>query len=349
MTIKRMKSPFGSVPVLFVVLSVVLAMVGLIWAHWYTSLNVEANVNTGNVGIHWTEAWTNDDGVVNDWDVGDTHEETLFENWGDESSADPSDFGDARYDKDVAACFAGGGGGDLYVDIHNGYPSYHCVATAGIENYGSVPIKALPSAWTLERGYHECTWYLNDDFTDPLPRAGDEFGEFVDYDMNGEFSTGDVRVNWDDMGPYMDVAFNNVFDVGTDTRLYEECIFFGEELPFEELEGGLIGWGSYGDDGFVPELTGFLPGLFECGTQIDPGDAGAAELGFHIENAAQQNTTYKFSMHQEFVNWNEFDDSLCPGPIVTEGYSNLTVKGRAGVRYRGRLFDGENEIYVGMG
>jgi hypothetical protein len=173
---------------------------------------------------------------------------------------------------------------------------------------------------------------------------------FVDYDMNGMFDEGtDVRVNWDDMGPFMDAGFDGEFNEGTDTRLYDQCTFVGDELAFEAYDG-MIAWGHYGDEGFVPEIEGFLPGLFGCGEQIDPGFQGNAEVGFHVMQAAQQGATYHFSMHQEFVNWNEFDDAWCDGggPVVTPGEPDDKVKG-FGVRYRSFGNTGGEEIYLGVG
>ena len=74
----------------------------------------------------------------------------------------------------------------------------------------------------------------------------------------------------------------------------------GEELAMEEIDGHL-GWGYYNEfDEFVPEITGFVPELFGCGAQIDPGFEEAVDFGFHIEQPAEQGSNYVFSMNQEF-------------------------------------------------
>lgn len=345
-----MKGPFGSAPVVFVILAVVLATAGLIWAHWYTSLRVDANIHTGNVGIEWSGAWTNDDGVNNDgWDPGDDGGGTLFDFWGESSSDDPKDFGDDRYMKDVARCLAGGGGEYLDVSIENAYPSYHCVVQAPLHNFGSVPIKALPGMWTMQAGYHECDWYEFEDLSGPtLPRGGDEVSEFLDFNTNGVFDDMDIRVSYDDMGPYADLEFNGIFD-GMDTRIYEDCYFVGEDLAVEELDEGYYGWGHYEGDEFVPEITGFVPQPFQCGTQLDPGFSDGVEFGFHVEQPAIQNGTYRFTMDQEFVNWNEFDDGWCEGdgPTVTPGEPDRN-KG-LGVRYKSFGETGSREVYLGVG
>lgn len=353
MSRRRMKGPFGSTSILVVVFAVLLTAAGLIWAHWYTSLRVDANINTGNVAIEWHDVWTNDDGTVNgDFDPGDDGSNGMFTHWDDGSSPDPASFDGARYDKDVAACFAGGGGDHLDVSIENGYPSYHCLVQAGIHNPGSVPLKALASAWTMERGSYDCALYEDEGFTQgPLPIGGDDMGEFIDYDMNGEFSAGDVRLRYDEDGPYADANDNGFFDAG-DSRLYEECFFGGDPLDWEELGGGLIGWGTYDGDTFVPEVTGFLPEMFACGYQIDPGFEASTEFGFHVEQAAEQGATYHFSLSQEFVNWNEFDDEACEGGIeVLDGWAPDFGDGPA-ARYRdlgeGNAA-GEQELYVGWG
>jgi len=320
MSTRKMRSPFGRRSIAFVAFAVVVAMAGLVYAHWWTSLHVDANINTGNVGIEWVGAWTNDDGVPEYAEDPDNGFPGIFSYWGDgSSSVDPADFGEERYDKDVARCWVDGGGGHISINIENGYPSYHCLATSVIRNTGSVPIKALLSQMNMVRGYWECDWYFYDPLTGEQlggPLGNIEHAEFGPYTENGEAGSGyeagvDFRIWWYDDGFYwLDENDNGEYDEG-ETTLIDDCYFVGEELAMEEIDGSL-GWGHYNElDEFVPEITGFVPELFGCGTQIDPGYEEAVDFGFHIEQPAEQGSGYVFSMHQEFVNWNEFDDGWC--------------------------------------
>ena len=96
-------------PGLVVLLALLLATAGLVYAHWTATLDLDGEVNTGSVVMAWTGAWTNDDGTVNAGDSGDNGDPTAYEAWGPGSSADPSAAWDAtdgtdvsRYNKDVA-------------------------------------------------------------------------------------------------------------------------------------------------------------------------------------------------------------------------------------------------------
>ena len=49
-----------------------------------------------------------------------------------------------------------------------------------------------------------------------------------------------------------------------------------------------------------------------CGTQIDPGGEGVDTMGWiHVEQGAEPDTSYMIHMEQDWVNWNEFDESMC--------------------------------------
>ena len=79
MTEKR--SLLRSPGILFVALIVMIAAAGLVYAHWTTTLLVQANVNTGRVDVEWQNMFTNDDGVPNPGD-GELASNTLYDAWG---------------------------------------------------------------------------------------------------------------------------------------------------------------------------------------------------------------------------------------------------------------------------
>jgi hypothetical protein len=345
-----MRGPFGSFSVAFVVFAVVLAMAGLVWAHWYTSLRVDASINTGNVGIQWEGIASNDDGQPGDWDPYDTggcpghpgpdglfgtadDDECLWDGYGD-SSGDPSDFGGGQYDKDVARCQAGGGGDSIWIDIENGYPSYHCTARAWIHNVGSVPIKAMPADYQVMKGWNECGWWWNYDADNNwfenmvgydirhYEYAPDDWRPYVErgngaYDPEAYDAGYDWLILRNDIGEFdfVDKDWDGVFN-NADEIIFGGCNFHGDHLAVEQYGDGWFAWGHYeldefDNEFFVEEITGQVPPLFGCGTQIDPEYWDEAWFNFHVEQPAEQGATYQFSMNQEFVNWNEFDGGWC--------------------------------------
>lgn len=350
MSTRKMRGPFGRRSIALVAFVVAIAAAGLVYAHWWTSLNVDANVNTGSVGIQWEGIESNDDGWPGDWDPYDTggcpghpgpdgedgtddDDECLFDWYGD-SSGDPAGYGGEQYDKDVARCQASGDGQGIWIDIENGYPSYHCTARAQIHNYGSVPIMALPANYEIRRGERECGWWWEYD--------GDWYSNMVQYDIRHyEYDTDDWRpyvergngaynpdgydagydwlILWDDTDgvDYVDKDFDGALTAG-DEVIYGGCNFHGDHLDMEQYGDGWFGWGHYEEDEqgqvyFVEEITGQMPNFFGCGTQIDPDYWDDAWFNLHVEQAAEQNMSYSFSMNQEFVNWNEFEHSWCDG------------------------------------
>ena len=91
-------------------------------------------VMTGEVNAIWTEAYSNDDGVVNN-----------PEKDADDTGLDPSAFWVAndtpRYDKDVAVCFVDGAGTqELTVIIENAYPCYLPTVIFTVDNIGTIPV-----------------------------------------------------------------------------------------------------------------------------------------------------------------------------------------------------------------
>lgn len=130
-------------------LALVLALGGLgaAYALWSEALTISGTVETGTVDIECTNAFTDDDGKVDDdtkdaGDIGDIN--ALYDKWGDASSDDPKESvaNAARYDKDVGkstATFTGAHTGT--VELFNVYPSYYTTAYFLIHNNGSIPVK----------------------------------------------------------------------------------------------------------------------------------------------------------------------------------------------------------------
>ena len=154
MKLIRSKGARSSVT-LFSIATLSLAMTGILYAHWTSTLEVNGNVNTGSIGIAWTAVGTNDDGVegLGDGDgprcddpdplarpewcgpFGDgTADPATFDSFGD---GIPSDF----YTKDVARCEAIADDQTLTVNAVNTYPSYMCSVWGNIGINGSVPVK----------------------------------------------------------------------------------------------------------------------------------------------------------------------------------------------------------------
>jgi predicted ribosomally synthesized peptide with SipW-like signal peptide len=107
---------------LFMVLVIALALLGVGYALWSDTLEVDGTVHTGEVDMAFSPCATNDEGV------------------------------DPGYEKDVASCDCalragdrGDGNGDngpdgLTIRIENGYPSYSCEVSYDMTNIGSIPV-----------------------------------------------------------------------------------------------------------------------------------------------------------------------------------------------------------------
>jgi hypothetical protein len=132
--------------ILLVLVVMALATAGLVYAHWTDTLQVNAQVNTGNATLTVSTANTDDDGVGNGWDGPDNGSGTEYDRWGTSSSNDPSSYTapgvGTRYTKDVARCRATGTVGQTStVLVENAYPSYHCTIRQTVQNTGSIPLK----------------------------------------------------------------------------------------------------------------------------------------------------------------------------------------------------------------
>ncbi len=111
-------------------------------------------------GVSFTDAWSNDDGVVNDavsdtGDVGDVN--VIFDAHGTDSSDDPSAEGlnPPKYDKDVALCSATVRDVDpTYIDVTvvDGYPGYVCTFAVTFSNDSGVLVDVAPAVILFDPG-----------------------------------------------------------------------------------------------------------------------------------------------------------------------------------------------------
>jgi predicted ribosomally synthesized peptide with SipW-like signal peptide len=138
---------------LIVGLALLIAAAGVAYAHWTDTLNVNASVQTGNIGFQITRANTDDDGALGyqSWDHETGVPGAPYDAWpatnpeGSRSSADPSSWlAETRYDKDVAGCWVRYplGTNTVNVEVIDAYPSYHCTIRVWYNVLGTVPVRA---------------------------------------------------------------------------------------------------------------------------------------------------------------------------------------------------------------
>lgn len=105
-----MRVHFTKVAVLFLVLAIALAGIGVGAAMWSKTLHIDGTVNTGEVNAIFTTA--------------NSTEDEEFEG------------------KDVGSCSVTGAGTQtLNITINNGYPCYGCTVNFTIDNIGTIPVK----------------------------------------------------------------------------------------------------------------------------------------------------------------------------------------------------------------
>jgi hypothetical protein len=133
----------------FIALALVLALgsLGAAYAMWDKILYIDGTVMTGEVNAEFVDAFTDDDGTVNDVtkDDGDDGGGTLYDHWGASSSNDPNMAGPnpTREDKDVGRCSISINQEDpqiLHFTVENGYPCYWNTAWFLIKNTGTIPV-----------------------------------------------------------------------------------------------------------------------------------------------------------------------------------------------------------------
>ena len=88
-----MNQNIARVGVIFLALTIALSIMGVSYGLWTKSLTVEDTVRTGEVDLEFVDAFTDDDGEVNDLNKDsqdDGGPSQGFDAWGSESSADPA-------------------------------------------------------------------------------------------------------------------------------------------------------------------------------------------------------------------------------------------------------------------
>lgn len=317
----KTKSPLLSAPVLVVMLALLLAVAGVVYAHWTANLNLDANVQTGSVQVQWNEAWTNDDGAPNTHphDAGLNDSELIEPDPGlyngTSTSRDPMErgFNPLRWDKDVAECYAGAGGDHMNVDIWGAYPSYNCDMTALISVNGNVPVRATAINFAANRDGEplEIEWGdIEGNFELGQTHDIDDEPTFV-AEIEGDIGTGVY------CGTQLDPSGCQWY-LGAGTE-WHGPVSQDDEGFFADLDGYGIDcepsmdlpefcWADQ-PDGYEPNGErddGDMPVFQECS-----GDLTVVEGWLHVLQPAWQNANYQYSIGQEFVNWNEFDYCLC--------------------------------------
>lgn len=139
----RKSLPIGS---LFIVLVIALAVIGVGYGLWSQSLFIRGRISTGAVSAEFLDAFTDDDGKVDDpaLDQNDTPDCSINVP-GNPTSCDPAASGPdpkARRDKNVGQCKATVLGQDTaQVEKLNAYPGYFCTAWFDVHNNGSIPLQ----------------------------------------------------------------------------------------------------------------------------------------------------------------------------------------------------------------
>ena len=182
-------------------LALVLALgaLGVGYAMWDKTLTITATVQTGEVDAEFTEAFTDDDGQVDDvtkdgpdavgladddggpnpdappQDDPDLPGARKYDHWGPFSSEDPdeSDLTPARKDKDVGRSTAtiGADPQTASILIENAYPCYYTTAYFKLTNTGTVPV-------CVNKVYEHCSvdhWVSYDYLPGPPPSGTWEF------------------------------------------------------------------------------------------------------------------------------------------------------------------------------
>jgi predicted ribosomally synthesized peptide with SipW-like signal peptide len=156
---------------LIVGLALLVATAGVVYANWTDTLEIDAQVATGDIDMHWDGIYTNDDnghdpfnGSEDEADV----EPALF----GQGSRDPSgpasvtDNHAPRYDKAIGSCLSGisdwennGPMKHMWLNLSNVYPSYYCNVWAAYHNDGTVPVMAGALRATITKTVGLNTWY----------------------------------------------------------------------------------------------------------------------------------------------------------------------------------------------
>lgn len=231
-------------------LTIAVAVIGMGFGLWVQQLGVFKTVDTGNVALDYTLAFSNDDGIVTDPDFdADDNDGMLqvFDYNGSSSSADPLAPGPtvtstatstARYDKDVGRCYAEVLGGESETGLiteDNVFPSYHCTVWFDIQNNGTVPVKV-----------HKVTLNTSSTATNVDPSGGPLALDIDDGDLDASNSTGaDLTVD------VSDIALCQQVDPGSSVRFTVDQHVLEEAPPGDTLsykvDVDVAQWNELGD------------------------------------------------------------------------------------------------------
>ncbi len=268
------KSESGAPPVgmLFMLLILSLSALGVAYGLWSKTLTIGVTVNTGDVNAEFTQAFTDDDNVVNDVSLdaedtglcafplvdddgdGEIDEDPIDGEDNDDdgtvdedpegklTSCDPDGSGEnaPRKDMDIGQCLAKTadedpdqvGDQNAEVEILDGYPSYFCTAWFHIHNNGSIPVKVL--------------------------------------------------------------KIDIIDDQGT--------IIIEDAQPSTIYELDLTG--PEGEPDGEPDLNLHITDI-ELGQQIDPSQEVLMDIDMHVKEEAPSDSTFSFEVRIELAQWNE--------------------------------------------
>jgi hypothetical protein len=269
--------------IILIVLALLLATVGVVYAHWTDTLEVDAVVETGDIDMAWVGAsgspefpngffpeaipgtyvpgpfpGTDDDGIVgNDYsgdDIGDVS--ALYDAHGTASSDDP-----ARMFRSP------------HVGNPTGYPGGMARHDKDV-GICTVAVDGKTMTVTLGNTYpsYHCSVFAaaTNLGSVPVKAAGLTFSIL----KNGTEA------------PSAMVYEPDPYSGGVPNILH---VYFGGEL----------------------ELTLDTSDGIACGSQIDPDGLNDVIFWYHLEQGADQDATYTITSTQEFMNWNEWDETYC--------------------------------------
>ncbi|HAL48932.1 MAG: LamG domain-containing protein [SAR202 cluster bacterium] len=144
-----MNREFTKLSLMVMTLVAGVAVIGTGFDIWTGALDVGSTVNTDHVSLEVVEAFTDDDGIVNQAGFDDEDDNTvnvqLFDGWATSSSADPAGTGADPKDhsnKGVGRCsITVVSASTVLVTKENVYPGYNCTTWLDYTNTGSVPVR----------------------------------------------------------------------------------------------------------------------------------------------------------------------------------------------------------------
>jgi len=174
---------FGKIGLLFLVLTLVLASMGVGYAMWDKTLDINGTVETGEVDV-----------IFLPFEPGPPYEITTTN---DPRDNDPAEFGrdPLRRGKDVGDSSLGVApdGSNVILLVHNSYPCYYTTGWAPIQNNGTVPVKIQGFEMKIKAGSVSGWKYSDDDgatWTEVLPDTWVPYAacttRLVDLDKDGD-------------------------------------------------------------------------------------------------------------------------------------------------------------------